>query len=89
MVSWNYYGGSSAKSMKKLGNTRKTGLETIAAQLGHYAFSMTEVVVGNGIALRKSSVIKIFVLRPGLASVCNRDPVPLISKSFSVRLSDP
>lgn len=38
---------------------------------------MTEVVVGNGIALRKSSVIKIFVLRPGLASVCNRDPVPL------------
>ena len=67
MVSWNYYGGSSAKSMKELGNTRKTGFETVAAQLGHYAFTMTEVVVGNGIALRKSSVIRIFVLEPGLA----------------------
>jgi len=78
--SWNYYGGSSTKSMKKLGNTAKKGFETIATQQGYYAFAMTEAVASNGTALSNSSVIKTFVPGPGLASVCTEIQCPLIGE---------
>ena len=80
VASWNYYGGSSAKSMKKLGNTKKIGFETITTQPGFFAFTMTEAVAGNGSALRNSSVIKTFVPGSGLAAVCTEIQCPLIGK---------
>ena len=78
--SWNCYGGSSAKSLAKLGNAAKKGFETITTQPSYYAFAMTEAVARNGTALRNSSVIKAFVPGPAPASVCTEIQCPLIAK---------
>jgi len=80
VASWNHYGGSSAKSMKKLGNTQTEGFETVATQPDHYAFTMTEAVAGNVTALRKPSVIRTFVPGPAFASVCTGVQCPLIGE---------
>ena len=80
VVTWNYYGGSSATSLSKLGSAKKTGFETASTQPGYHALTLVEAVDSNGKAIRNSSVTTTFVPGSVLAKACTDTQCPLLGE---------
>lgn len=70
--SWNFYGANGMNDVFTLiGNTKKTGFETMYTSETHYVYIFAEAIDAHGASLRNSSLQLTFVPSSSLAASCN------------------